>query len=258
MSGNVRDGSAVAAHASVLAHMLRSGSSAALLWQEYNRNNALFDGGGYKLPAYEPSAWIQRYFGPGTQIYRSSSSDPLLEVLAGEHKTLLINKDNAAKQVDLHGRGYTLRAYQVALADTPSTVSGSLTLDDTVQGSGINQFHYIGAGWQHCTDCETAKFQHSDSWNAVANESVTLTFRGTHISLYGARAPHHGIGLISIDGGAESRIDYYAATRADNQLLWTSPLLQSGPHTLRLRVSGANNPASSGTVVTIDRVAIVP
>ena len=179
-------------------------------------------------------------------------------MLAGERKTLLINKDNAEKQVDVDGRSYSLRAYQVALVDTPSTASGSLTLDDTVQGTGINQFHYIGADWQHCTDCETAKFQHSDSWNGVANESVTLAFRGTRISLYGAKASHHGIGMVSIDGEAETRIDYYAATRADNQLLWTSPLLQLGQHTLRLRVSGAKNPASTSTVITIDRVSIMP
>ncbi len=258
LNGNLRDGSAVAAHTSVLAHMLRSGSSVALVWEEHHRKNALFDGEGYQLPAYEPTVWIQRYFAPGTPIYRSSSSDPFVEVLAGERKTLLINKDNAAKQVDVDGRSYSLRAYEVKLVDTPSMASHSLTIDDTVRGSGIAQFTYIGGGWQHCTDCEAAKFERSDSWNAIANESVTLAFRGTRISLYGARAPRHGIGAVSIDGGEQTRIDYYAATRADNVVLWTSPMLQAGPHTFTLRVSGAKNPASSGTVITVDRIAIVP
>lgn len=258
INGNLRDGSAVAAHTSVLSHMLRIGSSVALVWEEYNRKNALFDGAGYPLPAEQPTAWIQRYFGPGTPIYRSSSSDPFVEVLAGERKTLLINKDDAEKQVDLDGRSYNLRAYEVKLVDTPSTAMGSLTIDDTERGSGIDQFTYMGGGWQHCTGCEAAKYERSDSWNAVANEPITLAFRGTRISLYGARASHHGIGAVSIDGGAETRIDYYAATRADNQLLWTSPLLQAGLHTFTLRVSGMKNPASSGMVVTIDRVVIVP
>jgi hypothetical protein len=43
-----------------------------------------------------------------------------------------------------------------------------------------------------------------------------------------AKAPNHGIGAVSIDGGAESDIDYYQANRQEQVLCYTSPALAAG------------------------------
>ncbi|WP_203912155.1 glycoside hydrolase family 2 TIM barrel-domain containing protein [Rhizocola hellebori] len=118
------------------------------------------------------------------------------------------------------------------------------TLDDRSP-----QFAYTGA-WQSCTNCGADLFAGTNTWNNVANDFVTLTFTGTQIRLYGVRDPRHGIGAVSIDGGAETSVSFNATTRAGNVLLWTSPTLSPGTHTFRLRVVGPD-------FVVPDRVDIV-
>jgi sucrose-6-phosphate hydrolase SacC (GH32 family) len=132
---------------------------------------------------------------------------------------------------------------------------GTATLDDEAYGTQQNQFNYSGSGWLHgaCTDC----YNSTNSWDNTSNQYVTVTFTGTQIALYGVKDPKHGIGAVSIDGGTETNIDFYAATRAGNQLLWTSPKVPKGPHTFKLRVTGTKNASSSGTWVVPDHVDII-
>jgi hypothetical protein len=66
--------------------------------------------------------------------------------------------------------------------------------------------------------------------------------------------PGHGIGALSIDGGSETLIDFYAATRTGNQLMWTSPVLPSGDHVFKVRVTGTKNTSSTNSWVVPDRV----
>lgn len=140
---------------------------------------------------------------------------------------------------------------------TPTLPSGTLiTVDDAVMGTGQNQFNYAGSGWQSCTNCGADLYAGTNSWDNTTNDSVTVAFTGTQIKFYGVKDPAHGIGAVSIDGGAETNIDFYAATRAGNQLLWTSPVLSSGSHTFKLRVTGTKNASSTNTWVVADRVDI--
>jgi hypothetical protein len=76
-----------------------------------------------------------------------------------------------------------------------------------------------------------------------------MTFSGTQLRLYGVKDAHFGIGAVSIDGGAETNVDFYAPTRGGNQLLWTSPVLPSGMHILKLRVVGPNSIAPDAVVI---------
>src|SRR6266540_1547561 len=131
------------------------------------------------------------------------------------------------------------------------------TVDDSVQGTGTNQFNYMGSGWQHCSNCGADLFNGTNSWNNVTGQTVTVTFSGRQITFFGVRDPQHGIGAVSIDGGLETNIDFFAATRAGNQAMFTSALLPTGTHTFRLRVTGTRNPSSTNTFVVPDRVDIL-
>ncbi len=130
------------------------------------------------------------------------------------------------------------------------------TIDDSVMGSGQNEFDYVG-NWSHCTNCGVTLYDQSNSWDNTANDFVTVAFTGTQIKFYGVQDTAHGIGAVSIDGGAESNIDFYAPLRTGNVLLWTSPVLSAGSHIFRLRVTGTNNPSSTNTFVVPDRVDII-
>lgn len=125
-----------------------------------------------------------------------------------------------------------------------------------VTSANDTQFSFDSAanwpyGWQ------AGAFQSDNHWSNVPGASYQVPFSGTQVKLFGGRAPQHGIAAVSIDGGAETYVDSYAATRADGALLWTSPLLQAGTHTLKVRVAGMKNASASNTYITADRVDIV-
>jgi len=110
-------------HASCYLHALRSGVAVALLWDaELEKWNYLFTStrtpeGGQPSPHYQVVKLFNMYFGPGTPLFKASSSSPDIEVLASRTKTLLINKRDASVEVRLDGAPLTLNPYEVRLVD---------------------------------------------------------------------------------------------------------------------------------------------
>jgi hypothetical protein len=128
------------------------------------------------------------------------------------------------------------------------------TVDDTAAGPGTNQWNFVGAGWNHGhqADC----YGQANSWDGAAGDFATVAFVGVQISLYARVNDSHGICALSVDGGAESRVDLYATPAACNDLVWTSAMLPYADHTFKLRVTGQKNPASTDTACVVDRVVI--
>jgi hypothetical protein len=124
-------------------------------------------------------------------------------------------------------------------------------VNDSVVGTGLEQFQYSGT-WQ--TGTGTGKYQGDDHYAATTGASYSVRFEGSQARLYGSVASHHGIASVSIDSGAAVDVDFYASTRQEQKLLWTSPLLTTGTHTLTVTVSGRKNAASSGYTLNADRV----
>jgi hypothetical protein len=110
-------------HASCYLHALRSGVSVALLWDpELEDWNYLFNstrtaGGGAPSPHYEVVAIFNKNFGPGTQLYKATSSSPDIEVLASAARTLLINKRPTSVTLRLDGQQVLMAPYEVRLMD---------------------------------------------------------------------------------------------------------------------------------------------
>jgi hypothetical protein len=157
--------------------------------------------------------------------------------------------------------GLLVSKWQNAEYDNFSVVGtgggGWVSIDDSVQGGSIDEFNYVGSGWQHCTECGTDLYDGSNSWDNVANEYVTVSFNGSRIKFFGVRDPRHGLGAVSVDGGAETSIDFYSPTRLGNQALWTSPPLALSDHVFKLRATGNKNISSSDAWVVPDRVDIL-
>jgi beta-xylosidase len=176
----------------------------------------------------------------------------------GTHREVAIDPLNFNADGTIQHVAVSLTGLQSSVSANPnnSPAFGATSVDDEAYGTQQNQFNYSGSGWLHgaCTGC----YNNTNSWDNTSNQYVTITFTGTQIALYGVKDPKHGIGAVSIDGGTETNIDFYAATRGGNQLLWTSSTLSSGSHTFKLRVAGTKNASSSGTWVVPDRVDITP
>jgi hypothetical protein len=133
------------------------------------------------------------------------------------------------------------------------------TVDDAVRGTGRNQFSYTGAGgWFHCsTACIAGSYNGTVSGTDAAGDAATIAFTGTRIRLYTAVRDNRGFAAVSVDGRPETMVDMYAPADAGNVLVYTSPALTAGAHTLKVRDTGVRDPAGTGTRIAIDRVEII-
>lgn len=75
----------------------------------------------------------------------------------------------------------------------------------------------------------------------VLNSTLVTKFTGKQIQWIGEKDSHLGIAAISIDNGAETLVDQYSATNQKQVALYTSPVLTSGLHTIKLRVTRTRN-----------------
>ena len=136
---------------------------------------------------------------------------------------------------------------------------GPSSVDDQTTGIGGGRFDYSGS-WLSCPGCinRTQLYHSSVTSTSVAGDSVRFRFTGTGLALYGLRASNQGIATVLIDGVEVGTADYYGKVRIGDQLIWTSPALAPGEHTLTLVVSGTKSAGASGTDVNVDRVVVQP
>lgn len=94
----------------------------------------------------------------------------------------------------------------------------------------------------------------SNTVGSTATVNVTVSTGGGTVSLWGYKAPNHGIAAVSLDNGTEVAVDLYRSSRSD-QIVWTSASLSAGVHTLRVRVTGQKNAAASANFVSVTGVS---
>ncbi len=138
---------------------------------------------------------------------------------------------------------------------TPTPMPKIITIDDSVMGTGQNQWNYVGSGWKSCTNCNETNptvifYATSQHWDKTTNDTATLIFTGTQIKFFGVTASWEGIGAVSIDSGVETDVDFYSVNKTGDVLLWTSPVLANGIHTFKLRIA-------ADTYIAVDRAEIL-
>lgn len=140
-------------------------------------------------------------------------------------------------------------------ADMIDIVPTTVTVNDNSTGTGNNQFNYSGS-WNYNTFIYA--YNGDNHYSNTTNNYYTVKFNGTKINLYSCKTPNNGIAAISIDGGAETCVDLYSSATRNSELIYTSPTLSNGQHTLKVRVTGSKNNSSSDRFVNADRVDIAP
>ncbi len=151
--------------------------------------------------------------------------------------------------------GAAVQAQMRLTPPVPLPGAASVTaVNDNTLGTSLHAFAYAGS-WYRSTGTP-AKYLGDDHYSRTAGSTSTFRFRGTKVVLYASRAAHHGKLAVSLDGGAETLVDLYSATRRDGVPVWTSPVVAGGDHSIRLRVTGQRNAASQGYVVTVDRIDV--
>ncbi|MET8556234.1 family 43 glycosylhydrolase [Streptomyces sp. NPDC004959] len=144
-----------------------------------------------------------------------------------------------------------------ATQDLPSGDPGpsAYWINDDGRSSGAGSLAYTGT-WNSGTGCGVQCFWGDDHWSATAGNTATYTFTGTRIALFSVRDTGNGYAAVSIDGGAEQRLDYYGTPRTGENLQYLSPRLPSGKHTLRVRVTGDRDGQSGAAFVSVDRAEV--
>lgn len=176
-----------------------------------------------------------------TLIYSSPS------VSYGQHhlQVRVTGKQNPASQ------GSYVVADHVAIHSANPIITH---VNDATIGTNENQFNFTGA-WQYGE--QSGAYNNDNHWSDQKDSRYSVSFVGAQILLFGAQAPYHGIAAISIDNGPAVNVDFYAPVRKDQALLYTSPILAQGPHTLTVTVTGTKNANSTGMSIVADRVSIL-
>ncbi|MFE3518248.1 glycoside hydrolase family 43 protein [Streptomyces sp. NPDC059166] len=151
------------------------------------------------------------------------------------------------------GRPLAMGATQDLPSGDPG--SGNYWINDDGRSSGAGSLTYTGA-WNSGTGCGTQCFWGDDHWSDQAGATATFTFTGTRIALLSVKDTGNGYAAISVDGGAEQRVDLHNSIRVGEASQYLSPRLAAGRHTLRVRVTGEHNSQSGASFVSIDRAEV--
>ena len=109
------------------------------------------------------------------------------------------------------------------------------------RGKRLNQFELSG------------HWRNAEAW--TKDDLAQVRFQGKQIVLYARISERGGIMGVSIDDGPEALVDCYYpqlshhATVQPVAPVYRSPMLTSGQHTLKIRVTGNKHPASIGYVI---------
>lgn len=129
------------------------------------------------------------------------------------------------------------------------------TGNDNTTGTGNDEFNYVGA-WNYNAS-QAGSYSSDSHWSEGTGSYYTFHFSGQQARVFASMAPDGGIAAFSVDNGGDTYFDTYAATRADNVFLFATSTLPQGIHTLKVRVTGLKNPASTGLAIFADRVDVV-
>lgn len=70
-----------------------------------------------------------------------------------------------------------------------------------------------------------------------AGDYYTISFTGTKIQLFAKLSDAHGWAAVSMDGGAETRVDMYRNPPVNDQMFYDSGILTNGVHRVKVRVT---------------------
>jgi hypothetical protein len=95
--------------------------------------------------------------------------------------------------------------------------------------------------------------------SSTTDGTATFTFNGTSVALVSTVAAARGIAEITVDGGATTLIDLYAASKHGKRVVWASESsLAPGSHTLVVRVTGSEDDAATSPRVDVDAFLVWP
>ncbi|MCX8008037.1 MAG: hypothetical protein N3B11_08045, partial [Coriobacteriia bacterium] len=93
----------------------------------------------------------------------------------------------------------------------------------------------------------------SADWTRGAGDSISSTFTGDLVEIRGVRAPGYGAYCdVYIDGTKAGSFTAYSPTDQGAVVVWTSPTLAQGVHSLTVVHTGLRHPAATDNMMLVD------
>ncbi len=85
-----------------------------------------------------------------------------------------------------------------------------------------------------------------------ATGSVTASFTGTYLAWIAKQSPVYGKAKVTLDAKDPVTVDLYSASPAYQRCVWSTGMLDSGPHTVKIEWTGTRNASAIGTNIGVD------
>ena len=108
-----------------------------------------------------------------------------------------------------------------------------------------------GSGWS-LGNAVSGSYDATLSYSNVPGDYMEYTFTGTGIACFASKESNRGIAEIILDGVSQGTVDMYSPSILRQQEIFRTDTLAYGQHTLQIRVTGQQNPASAGAYVDVD------
>lgn len=131
--------------------------------------------------------------------------------------------------------------YDIVISAKPKVIAPIVIMIDNnpneaINGQLVNTYVPGSPTWIHTN--VTGHHNNTISYSNAANATLTTKFTGIKVEWIAERKSTHGKAMVSIDGGAESEVNLNNPTELKQQVVYTSPALTSGLHTIKIRVVG--------------------
>src|ERR1700730_8523623 len=146
--------------------------------------------------------------------------------------------------------GGTLTLPFLLIPSDQTVLRGSTALND-------NDNHFVYSGGWALNHWPSYDYLGDEHYSAAAGSTAVLSFTGTQVQLYSTLAHDLGYVEIILDSVPIGFVDAYAPVRTPSKIIYTSPVLPAGPHSIAVRVTGQKNALSSYSYVVVDRANVV-
>jgi len=94
------------------------------------------------------------------------------------------------------------------------------------------------------------------SQSNATNATLSVAFTGEQFILVSDKDPYRGIAEVLVDNVSQGTVDLYNDTTINQVEVFKSAVLASGPHTIKIRVTGTKRAAARATYVRVDQFKV--
>ncbi len=130
-------------------------------------------------------------------------------------------------------------------------------VDDSRASPSGEHFNYVGQ-WQHLRNFHDGRSEGTSSRTFHAGAAAYLQFSGRSLELFGVKGPTGGYADVDIDNEPPSLVLFYAPQKEAGVLVYTSPELRAGSHTVEIVVEPPPPALPERRYVNLDGAAYSP